>query len=590
MTKKPEIDMTILGDMKEHALDLKAQNSQRDVLLQRYDDMYMMRLGNQVKKKKADSSKVIISPDARNRVLGALRLMTATGPDFKVTNEGLDQAVSEKLGTAVKRIWEVSGRQAGVPIHHDALLSALLYSEMHMVVNSTADLVKRAEDLGYGQDRAGRVAEMTPYLVEAWNPREGYPEFDRLGVSAYYRYVETTIQRLRDDWGKELLPVGYQSGKGSTKVYLNLFYDLKNFAVWTDAGPIWFEEHGLPDIPVRVQITDGSRLWTKPEEQRQPLLYSLAKSNIWDMHTMLLSVIYTVVHDMGVTPLYVHTAPPNQPDKTLVMDFDDSPGVVELETGEQFVPVTNKGLIDPAVQQALQITEQMTSESTLYPQALGAPMAGNTTFSELSLLSQSGRLPLMGPKERGGWGIASVAELILSMWRSNKTRFKGNGINLKISDIPKYAQFDVSLEVKLPQDQLQMANIATLLQKAGLADDEWIQTNILGIDNPSIMRKRVWTQQASQALAGTAIQQMVAEVNQVAQQQLMAGAGGPGGPTNPGLPAGPGEIPTEAGAGGPPQMPAGPMPGNPGSTMGGLPAAQGGLMPGSGNMANPGGA
>ena len=62
---------------------------------------------------------------------------------------------------------------------------------------------------------------------------------------------------------------------------------------------------------------------------------------------------------------------------------------------------------------------------------------------------------------------------MLMMMRQDNVKFP-KGIDLKITDVPKDLQITTELEVKLPQDKLQLANIAQILKQAGLVDDEWM--------------------------------------------------------------------------------------------------------------------
>jgi hypothetical protein len=324
-------------------------------------------------------------------------------------------------------------------------------------------------------------------------------------------------------------------------------------------------------------------LWTKPEESTQPLLYTLMKSGMWEMQNMIYSVMFTVIRDMGVTPLYAHTTPPQMDGKPLDLDFDEYPGVVNLVTGETFQPLTNKGLVDPAVQQGLVIATQKAQESTIYPQALGAPMEGQSTFSELALLSQSGRLPLIGTQRRGGWGLGAVMEMCLAMMKTDGTEIKAGNIDLKATDIPEYVQIEAKLEVKLPQDKLQQANIATMISGGDdpLMSKEWTRKEVLNVAQSGDMDKQVWTEKAANLMFQMFMQDQMAKQQQAPQAAIDAAAaaagGGAGGPV-PGAETAPPTEPMTAG----PISPTGPEGG-----LQGLPQAQAGMVAGPGLAAAP---
>jgi len=256
--------------------------------------------------------------------------------------------------------------------------------------------------------------------------------------------------------------------------------------------------------------------------------------------------------------------------------------VVHLVAGEQFAPLLNKGLIDPAVQQGLQIAIQKGQESTLYPQALGAPIEGDSTFSELALLSQSGRLPLISTQRRGGWGISQLMEMCLAMMKASGTGVKAPYIDLNASDIPEYVQIETKLDVKLPQDKLQQANIAVMLTQGDnpVVSNEWSRKEILNIPQSGNMDRQIWTERAANMMYQTWVEQQLQQ-QQMAQQAQMAG--GMPGQMQPGQNGqGAEQLPAQ-------EMQAGPMmpEGQGQQIQGGLPPQMGGMMPGAGQGAMP---
>lgn len=584
--KQTNYDPQLFADIQSHAEQLKADDANRNTMFDSIDDMYLMTWEG-TSGKKSSKADLKISPDARNAALGAVRLLVATDPIWNVVNSTEKQGKIDKLEKAVTKIWDSAGRANGNPVHYDALLSAILYSEMHVAITSTASLVEAAKGNGKGVERAERVAAITPFLLDVWNPRDGHAEFDRLGLAAYYRETETDYGKLRSDFGARM-PEGTLGKKSTDSVVLKTFYDTQYAVQWTDDGVIVFDEHKLPFIPICVQYTEGSTLWNKPEESRQPLLYTLLKSGMWEMQNLVYTVMYALIKDMGVTPLYAHTTPKGMDGKPLDIDFSEYPGVVELANGETFIPIANKGLIDPAVAQGLQIATQKGQESTLYPQALGAPMQGDSTFSELALLSQSGRLPLTSTQRRGGWGLGSVMEMCLAWMKNDGQGFKAQGVDLKASDIPDFVQVECKLDVKLPQDKLQQANIAQIITNGDnpLVSNEWARNNILNVGQSGDMDRQVWTERASNQMFNLFLQQQIQQ-QQMAAQQAQMQAQGQMGRQNPGQV--PGQMQGQPQGMPPEMMGAGPQmsPEQAQMIQGGLPPQQAGMMPGAGQGAMP---
>jgi hypothetical protein len=87
--------------------------------------------------------------------------------------------------------------------------------------------------------------------------------------------------------------------------------------------------------------------------------------------------------------------------------------------------------------------------------------------------------------------------------------------------IPEDAVVEATLEVRMPQDNLQAANIATALKQAGLVSDEWIQSKLLQIEQPEEMYEKIWSEQAAGAIVQAQIQTMVQQQMMKIQQQQM---------------------------------------------------------------------
>jgi hypothetical protein len=583
--KEVKVDDGKLSEFQDHAQQLAGADTARDQMYKEIDDMFLMTwTGDTGKNYSGSSTKIIVSPDARNTILGAVRLMVATDPQINISNvKGkVDKNKQDTIEKGANAIWVSSGRAQGGPIHYDAILSSILYADEHLAITSTADLLESAKQNNSGVARAERLANRTPFLIDVWNPKDGHSEFDSLGLSAYYRKTEKTVTDLKSAYGNRV-PADIQNKKSYEKVVLNTYYNNDYTAIWTDAGPILCEPHNLPFIPVVVQQTEGSKLWSKSEESKQPMLYTLLKSGLWTMENMILTVMYTLIKDQGVTPLYVHRSPKSG-QKALQMNFDDSPGVVELVDGEDFSPIQNKGLIDPALEKGLDIAQIKSEQSTIYSQALGAPVSSSSTYSELALLSQSGRLPLIGTQRRGGWGIATVLENCLYWMKQDKLSFSKSGFELKSSDIPDYFELEVKLDVKLPQDKLQMANIANILTNGDnpIASKEFVRREILSVGQSTDMDKEIWTEKAASAMFSMFTQQQIQAM--MAQQQQAVPQQTPQGNQIPPqqVPAQPqGELQSQS------QIAAPQMAPDQAQNIQGMPAQMAGMMPGAGQAAVP---
>lgn len=570
MAKKNELETQIM----EHANELRGQHGLRNQMFEEIEAAYFMEYGG----RRLDKfSQITVSPDPRNAVRGMVSLVVAADPVFNLVEfEGMNPDIVERLEKAINRAWDAAGKVSGIPVHFDMVESAALYSEIHTAVTLTREMVEAARRSGDEAHlkRMERLYRKTPFIFSSWNPKTGYPEFDTLGqMSAYYHEIETTGRELAARFG-----AGAKNLDRYKPYTLSEFWDDQYYMAWVEGltlvAPM---EHGYPVIPISGALTEGSKLFTKPEQNREPLLYGVIKGKWWNWQNAIYTTVMTAVFQMGLTPVFKHTRSQTNPGKLLEINFEDLPGVAELDPGETLEVMQTKGIIDPAVAQALGLIEQKIEQSTIYRQAMGAPLGGDQPFSSLALLSQSGRLPLVNTQRRGGWSIGSVVETALELFRHDSQKYDQNGITINPEDIPDGVSVDVRLDVKLPQDKLQQANIAAILSKERLVSREWIQTNVLGIAQPKEMQEQVWQEQAEEVMYGGMLQSLIAQMQQIQQMQQaqMMGGGAPGG--MPGM--GGGETPP--GPEGPEQMIAGA--GQVGEPMqGGLPGEQAGMVPGQG--------
>ena len=129
-----------------------------------------------------------------------------------------------------------------------------------------------------------------------------------------------------------------------------------------------------------AQITDGSFMfdYDKPELQRIPLLYSLLKSGLWYRENLSLTTIFSLIYALGSAPLTVRRT--NNKEDPVVVDRSVPGGMINIGQDEQLNPFVEK-IIDPSLTASLDIARQIGNESTIQPQALGAPPQGSMTLS-----------------------------------------------------------------------------------------------------------------------------------------------------------------------------------------------------------------
>ena len=578
-----DFDRGDFDDIRETCTRLKGIYSGRDTLYEELRRMVHMEWSEQPT---GDWIKSTMSPSAYNALIGAVRLMVSTEPQINVPfDEAQTQAkqASGKIEQACKAMWAGSGRVAQRPVHYEVVFSALMFAEICASVTSTADLLEHAKGTKNPAlvKRMERVAQTTPYMFTCYNPATCYGDFDLYGLRGMLRRTATRWGEVLATWG-DLAEAALGKRAGALKAYdlvtLSDWYDWRYRAVWLDDGddPILFDEHELDFLPVVDQIVDGTMLFDLPERQRFPLLYAMHKSELWKRENLGLTVIYSLIHALGSNPLLVQET--DDVEAPTTVDRSVPGGILKVPKGERPSGLLEK-VVDPEQYKGLDLAARLNEESTIPKMALGAPPQQVMAFSAISLLVQSGRLPLTATKQLGGEAIANLLIAALAWYKADPPeggKFydygKGSYLELSPGDIPERLALRVNLEPDLPTDKLQLAQVGQALVRDKLASRRWVRENILSTGQSEAMDQEIWTEervsfeiqrifqqlsaqdqlkiqqaaQAMQAQASGAVEQMAGQMH----EQMMAAQGspptqGPGGP-----PQGESEIAPAGAAGG----------------------------------------
>lgn len=448
--------------------------------------------------------KYTTSPDARNKALGAIRLMSSTNPKFSVpadVNDEQSKELSSRIEKYAKSIYEINNRIRGGQMHYDLVSSAVLFAEMQTGIEQTKDWVEYSKGAGKAAEkRMERIASQTPIMFQVFDPRTGYPEYDEFGLSAFFRKVTTKAGKLLDKWGERGKGILHSTDRNDDATFCE-YWDNHIHICWIDDtdGHLLFAEHGLSVIPIVAAITDGSDIHANEEYKRQPFLYSMWKSKLAIRQNLMLTVAYSNLFAIAANPTFNFTA--NSEDRKLRPDYSVPGGYNKLLQGESFAPL-NKNTIDPAILQAWDWAKNLTTESTMYDQALGGTLQGNAAFSTYSLLSQSGRVPLITIQKRGSFAISQMMEkaFILMKDAGGTSRVKSKeagSLELSAQDIPEDLIIDADLKIDLPQDKKMAIQIAAMAGAGDhpLLDMETIRRELLEEDQSDDIDKAIAREQ-----------------------------------------------------------------------------------------------
>ena len=573
---------------KAHAIELEQANGQRNVLYGHMEDIYWMRWPEEeAVRNQVQNVKVTRTPRGRNAILGAKRLLMATDPIISVpsdTNSPAAKEQADKIEKFLKASLKGSDRVAGNPIHYDAILSALLYGDVVIGISSTKEMLERVDASNKAIVRRLKdITARTPFLFEVYNPKSCYFERDSMGLNTFFRKVIVTAGYIEDHFGKDGIKA-LKSGPSKSQYERNKavtlcdYYDLKYRHLWLEnhEDPIISDDHNLPVIPVACAISEGSQLFDKPEEQREPFLFTAWKSGVIDRENLILTVLYSTLFSIGSNAMFVDYL--HDPDNPHPVDYSQAGGTIHYRVGERREVMTRQ-VIDPAMMEAWGIANDLEMQSTLYRSALGEPVSSDVSYSSYSLMTQSGRLPLIATQRMTGNVMAEALEIGLK-WVKDEGKevsasFETIQAELVPADIPDIVDVKVQLEIELPQDRLQMANAANMLAQGDrpLVSKRWVRENVLNVGQSADMTREIWDESTAEVFYQKMLYENMAQIAQLKQMAMqppeMMASGVPGAqaPT----PVGPGGMmpPAMGQEGGPqpnfgtppqPNMPPGPQP------------------------------
>ena len=545
---------------------------------------------------KGSHVKKTLDPSPRNKLRGAIQLMTPSYPGFHVgrdTNNPEANNKAEQIERFASTLARASDRVTGKRLHVQAATSALMYSEVDIAINVTQYLRDAAK--GGLQARYDRILKLSPILFEVMRPADCFPLFDLAGLSSHSSRRSLTIGDVLNRYG-----AGADTGgktKATDRVNVWDYWDYENHYCWVEGAskPLNSDtSNPLGFIPIISHVVEGGDLYsTNDPNSRQPMLYTIHKAGIWAAANINLTLQTSLAFALGAAPTFVYQA--NMPDKPSPrVDFSSVPTVVTIEKDENYQPLA-KNAIDSSILQTWQMFAQLAEQSTMYSQALGQPLQGGRSFSESALMSQQGRLPLAPYKSATEYSIAMAMIAAFDLLRkggSSSSVYGDKGvIEIDPKELPEVIDLNCNLKLDQPGDERQNAVVAVQLVGAGLASKEWAMEHLLEIEQPKEMVYRIFVERELERIYQANAQQEAAL--QAQAMQLQAQGGQQPGQMPQGLPQGPQGQPGLA-----PGMPQqGQTQGQPADMMAqlqqaqpGLPMAQpqdqGGPMPGGNGNGN----
>lgn len=491
--------------------------SARDTMFKEFERMYWIE--DEVRKPSGygDSDiRYTKDPSARNEVSGIHRLLKTSEPHFKV--ECKDKNYASAIERALDAWWKASCDVKRAKVHSDLALSAVLFSDVNLKVSAVDDLLEIKNLPKVEKNRLQDIRKRTPFIFEAEASQMCYPVFGDYGLISHLRVYKVSGEKLKARWGVDNLD--------EEKEYtLRDHYDLEWRCVYIEeeVTPILMDKHDLPYIPVASSVSDGTEIFSEEHKKRQPFLYARWQSGLNQRADELLTTLFTSTYARGTGPLF-GIDPAGLTDNTVNVQYA---GVFRYVVGK-VTPLNDKAY-DADLLRMKELLDNMGADSTIYKQTLGQNVGGNTPFSSLAMLSQSGRLPLVPPQEAVAKVIKEAALMAIKMFKAEGMKWEGLSPTQILDDV----DIEVTLEVNLPQDTFRNAQVAAQLK--GYVSKEWGRQNLLQIGDSAAMDEDIYSEMAAEEAFKQLIPQLVPELFKMfgmGQQQ-------PGQPTTPGAEATP---------------------------------------------------
>jgi hypothetical protein len=453
-------------------------HSKLEQLYTRYEEVYFMTAQDKPKGNTLDPNdwKITVDPSGRNAVTGMKRLLDTSEVHVQISESNGDESpASNKIEKALLRILNQSGMMRRARVEKDVNLSAVLYGPAVLAAERVDDLVKVQTKPIY-KKRLEEIAKHTPFLLRAISPKESYSRWGELGMSAHLRKYKLSGITVEERWGVQGL-------SKNQPYWVWDWIDLENRCAWIEGRKevLIAKPHKMPSMNIVARFAGGSSLFNEGDRQSQSFLYAHTKGE-WDKRQNLFwTYLFTALFMQGLPGPLLIIDPDSIPGEDKTVKIDYTGGVRKIFGRAQ---ATNFPVIDSDVLKIKELMDATHAESTIYKQTLGESVSGST-FSGLAMMSSAGTLPLEDPKEAIAFAFRDIFDHILQ-------RIKAEGIDtpwIAADDIPDDYGIEVTLEPKLPQDNLRNAQVATNL--GDLVSQRWKRNNILQIADSDAMTSEV---------------------------------------------------------------------------------------------------
>jgi hypothetical protein len=527
MPKALPKDPAVFDRLMERSKSIISNLQQRDDMNSKIENLYFMKKSSSM----PTNSWVmpITSPSPRNKIIGAVRLLTAAGrPKFKIP----DYTLSEELeAEAAKTQWETYAdviyanacRARGKEIGPELALIGLLYAEITVGVRLTSDLLILETD-PLRRKRLEQIASYSPVLFDLYTPKVSFPIYDELGLSEWVLRQQMPLAEIESiigtgAWSKDKMP--------TDKMSFVEYHSSEYHMVALEDEEIFTKENTLGYIPIASKIIEGSELFSESDNYtRHPLLFPLVESGLWDYQNMLYTYLASRAKAMGSTAQNIYTkGTPSSPDAPEV-NWDKPFGQMRLNAGDK-MEAYDPRIIDPGLVAMIGQTENLMNESTIYSSAFGEPQGENAAFSMIAMLASQGRQPLIPYQMMNQLVVSEMMYIAFRMLKDSGGQValgKQGPIKLDFKKLPDTFDITCNWDLDLPSDERTNAAVAAQVTGSNNMSRTRAMEKLLGIEHPDKEFEKIWEEQMADAQVQMQIKAMVARMEtqiEIEKQQAM---------------------------------------------------------------------
>ena len=501
-------------EIRALATGLIDSDKERDSMFDGLSDIYHMEWSGTGEDRIQDT----IAPDGHNTVSGMKNLLTGIRPEITVplyVGSKSDEATASRIEKALNLIRRRFNTLRGTDVEGEAALSGSLFGLVVMKLAYVPDTVEALEQQAKKSKRADRdrlkqqikfykdLGKRAPFMVDVLDPRTVHVQRGADGLRCVVEYRERMVGDMRAEWGEHLFPVRQPTGQ--VKYYE--YWDRYRYCKWVEDELLDLGEHDLPFIPYVIQDTNGTRIFGKTEYF--PVLYAVWKGDLWKALNLVLTMMRSNVFALG-NPTFIATG---KSAHDADIPFDMAGARIPLDSGDS-ITMLSKDLNTKDMQSMYATLRQLVEESTLNKMVFGKSPEHILAYSTVNMLIQGAKSTLNPLLIGIARSLEALFEMVLLWVAFRKATVKLYGSNemteLKASDInPDCIEVQVKLKPDIPQDRLQLLNMAKMAVDTGLAS-KYSARDLAGWLQPDEEDKRIALERIVEVLFQTRLQELLA--------------------------------------------------------------------------------